>query len=191
LSNIEQNWNDMQVGELQFWEATLREKNKDNYTDHWLKKLSIIYTIPSIHEIVLDIGSGPIPVSPYSKDMLSVDPLAHKYRKAGYDKRFDSVASVGESLPFKDNSIDIIYCVNTLDHSNNPELFIKEMHRILKLNGKLKYQVDIRNKPDPLHKVINRYLLSEWLDIFKSVTMIYDKDFSATECGGIIGECTK
>ena len=42
-----------------------------------------------------------------------------------------------ESLPFDDNSFDIIVCNASFHHYTNPDAVLKEMHRVLKVNGKL------------------------------------------------------
>ena len=43
--------------------------------------------------------------------------------------------------PFKDNSVDEINACHILEHLNDPFTIMKELHRILKLNGKLRIQV--------------------------------------------------
>jgi len=43
--------------------------------------------------------------------------------------------------PFKDNSIDEINACHVLEHLNEPFTIMKELHRILKPNGKLRIQV--------------------------------------------------
>lgn len=42
-----------------------------------------------------------------------------------------------ESLPFDDDSFDIIVCNASFHHYTNPNAVLKEMHRVLKVNGKL------------------------------------------------------
>ena len=41
----------------------------------------------------------------------------------------------GYSLPFKTNTFDFVYCAQVLEHVEHKEDFIKELHRILKLEG--------------------------------------------------------
>jgi ubiquinone/menaquinone biosynthesis C-methylase UbiE len=40
-----------------------------------------------------------------------------------------------ESLPFKANSFDKLFCSEVIEHTLNPQLIIAEMHRILKVHG--------------------------------------------------------
>ena len=47
------------------------------------------------------------------------------------------VHGIGEKLPFKDNSFDIVTSVMVLEHAQNPELIIKEAVRVTRPKGKL------------------------------------------------------
>ena len=49
----------------------------------------------------------------------------------------------GHYLPFKNNSIDLIYCLETFEHIPNCIDIINEVHRILKKNGILIYSLPI------------------------------------------------
>ncbi len=41
------------------------------------------------------------------------------------------------SMPFKDGHFDIVYTSHVLEHAHDPKRVVKELHRILKLNGVL------------------------------------------------------
>ena len=45
------------------------------------------------------------------------------------------IEAVGEHLPFEDNSIDLIVCLQVLEHVSNPRLVIQEAFRVLKPGG--------------------------------------------------------
>lgn len=45
------------------------------------------------------------------------------------------VETFGESLPFEDNTFDVVYVRQVLHHANNLEKFCKEVQRVLKPNG--------------------------------------------------------
>jgi len=45
------------------------------------------------------------------------------------------VETFGESLPFEDNSFDVVYVRQVLHHANDLEKFCIEVHRVLKPNG--------------------------------------------------------
>lgn len=63
--------------------------------------------------------------------------------KAGYvnidiDKRIkaDRHCDFVNNLPFKDNSVDEVYCKNVFEHVPNPLNFLNEIRRVLKKEGR-------------------------------------------------------
>ena len=51
------------------------------------------------------------------------------------------VCSTAENIPFENNSFDLIYSTNVLEHVQNPKLVIKESIRVLKPGGFLQFVV--------------------------------------------------
>jgi SAM-dependent methyltransferase len=47
------------------------------------------------------------------------------------------VQADAEHLPFRENSFDVVYSINLLEHVPHPELAIREANRVLKKGGKL------------------------------------------------------
>lgn len=95
------------------------------------------------HQVKVDIGCG-----------------LNKQRDIGLDiKRLpgvDVVADVSKNLPFKDNTIDEIFCSHTIEHIENPIKLIEEIWRITKPKGKVVIKVPhCQNHGafrDPTHK---------------------------------------
>jgi ubiquinone/menaquinone biosynthesis C-methylase UbiE len=50
---------------------------------------------------------------------------------------FDRVVGDYESLPFIDNSFDIIFSCSSLHHSSHPTLLVRELKRVLKIHGRI------------------------------------------------------
>jgi len=73
--------------------------------------------------LALNIGSGNSHISDsiYNVDIFSYDNV-------------DIVCDI-EKLPFKDNTVDIIFNIAVLEHVENPQNVINEIHRVLKPNG--------------------------------------------------------
>jgi len=73
--------------------------------------------------IALNLGSGN---SDISHKIINVDIFPYK--------NTDICCNIS-SLPFKDNSIDIIFCMAVLEHVPNPEKVVSEIYRVLKKDG--------------------------------------------------------
>ncbi|MCF6212462.1 MAG: class I SAM-dependent methyltransferase [Flavobacteriaceae bacterium] len=53
------------------------------------------------------------------------------------ETKMNHILSHAEKLPFKDNSVDIVMSLASIDHFADYKAFIKEAHRVLKKDGKL------------------------------------------------------
>lgn len=45
------------------------------------------------------------------------------------------LSDITETLPIKDNSVDILYCSEVIEHIMNPEAFLREIKRVVKPKG--------------------------------------------------------
>jgi SAM-dependent methyltransferase len=78
-------------------------------------------------------------------DAWGIDPEWKRIR-AGYlvwghplEYRHNISISVGEHLPFRDESFDVIYSTNVLEHVLEPEIVLQEALRVLKPGGYLQF----------------------------------------------------
>jgi SAM-dependent methyltransferase len=96
--------------------------------------------------VVLDVGSGPLSMLSYVEEynlakLIAVDPLAEEYKKLlekyKYEIKYPLIECPGEKLTekFEENSVDITWIHNALDHSQNPEQVLQEMVRVTKYGG--------------------------------------------------------
>jgi SAM-dependent methyltransferase len=78
---------------------------------------------------------------------VGVDPLAVDYSNLfpRWQRRAQTVAAVGESLPFRDQSFDIVICDNVVDHAESPLQIVRELVRILAPGGLLYFTVNIHH----------------------------------------------
>ena len=76
-----------------------------------------------------------------------VDPLAVDYRNLfpRWQRRAQTVAAVGESLPFRDRSFDVVICDNVVDHAESPSQIVQELVRILAPSGLLYFTVNVHH----------------------------------------------
>lgn len=131
-------WRVAQNEELSTWRdiREIVEKPRGELSESWSDWLNGI-DLPSIDEnsTILDIGNGPHGiVQDIPKGIrFGLDPLISDYKclyKLPTDVNF--VAGIGEYLPFKDNKIDLVFVVNTLDHVIDPNAVLKEVKRACK-----------------------------------------------------------
>ena len=115
---------------------------------------------------VIEVGCGPTSQF-YAEELVSkpleivtVDPLAkvysrlHKQYKTGYDiVCFEGYGETLERL-FQKETFHLVYSQNAIDHSVNPQLFVENMYKILKVGGYL-----------VLHGFINEGTKAMWLGL--------------------------
>ena len=98
---------------------------------------------------VIEVGSGAHGLIFYfdSKLGIGVDPLAASYLNLfpHWQRCTQTVAAVGESLPFRDRSFDVVLCDNVVDHAESPSKIVQELVRILKPGGLLYFTVNIHH----------------------------------------------
>lgn len=79
------------------------------------------------------------------------------------------IQSSADNLPFEDNFFDVIVSVETVEHIHDDISFLKEVHRVLKPNGKILLTTPHHGFGNPFH--VREYyrnefvsLLSQWFD---------------------------
>jgi SAM-dependent methyltransferase len=99
---------------------------------------------------VVEVGSGAHGLVFYfgSKQGIGVDPLAVSYGTLfpRWQGCAQTIAAFGESLPFVDQSFDIVLCDNVVDHAESPRQIVGELARILVPGGLLYFTVNIHHQ---------------------------------------------
>lgn len=98
--------------------------------------------------LVLEVGSGG---SPYFRANVLIDAYAETRERhwAPFVTDRPSVLGMGEALPFRDKSFDFVIASHVLEHSADPENFLRELQRV----GKAGYI----ETPDAFMERINPY----------------------------------
>jgi SAM-dependent methyltransferase len=99
---------------------------------------------------VVEVGSGAHGLIFYfgTEHRIGVDPLAVSYGSLfpQWQHRAQTVAAVGESLPFANQSFDVVLCDNVVDHAESPRKIAGELARILVPGGLLYFTVNIHHQ---------------------------------------------
>jgi len=110
-------------------------------------------------QIRVDVGSGKGKV----RDAIGIDTRIIY----SYGRRITDILADARKLPFKNSSIDKLWCRNLLEHFENPYLIILEVWRILKDDGEVVIEVPYPGtasaEGDPTHKFIQD--AGGWIDI--------------------------
>ena len=98
---------------------------------------------------VVEVGSGAHGLIFYfgTRGGIGVDPLAVSYGSLfpRWQSCAPTVAAVGESLPFRDQSFDVVLCDNVVDHAESPVKIVGELARVLVPGGLLYFTVNIHH----------------------------------------------
>lgn len=98
---------------------------------------------------VIEVGCGAHGLIFYfdSTNRIGVDPLAVSYRTLFpvWQGCVQTVAAVGEALPFCDGSFDLVLCDNVVDHAESPSQIVRELARILVPGGLLYFTVNVHH----------------------------------------------
>ena len=108
----------------------------------------------------VDVGCGPYSVlleAPASVTKIMVDPLMKHYMHHGLVPHVEDrsrnifVECGGENLALADETADVVFCTNTIDHVVDPWATLSELIRITKIGGYLILDADMGGETDDMH----------------------------------------
>ena len=128
----------------------------------WLEKFGSYAEIPSRTPNALEVGCGPqtnlrlIARHTRTSRLYGTDPLMPTYlqlagswvRSMHRAGKLEVRKDKAESLSFSDDSMHLLACINVLDHCQDAEAAIQEMHRVLVPNGCFVLGVELTNEED-------------------------------------------
>ena len=139
--------------ELQYWKTSGIKNgidlHKEERTKCW-KVLKELYEVKKI-SVALDVGCGAMggmSLAVPAKKWLLLDPLIDEFRKLykndNNGKKY--INAFNEDIPLDENSVDVVFSTNALDHVNDPDKCLSEIYRVLKPEGYFYLWTDCREK---------------------------------------------
>ncbi|AXG09696.1 class I SAM-dependent methyltransferase [Haloplanus rubicundus] len=129
-----------------------QESAKSLFERLWQEDISVL---SNKDMLAVGGGTGIIHALEHPRLQVSIDPLYEEKRIPRTKTNAEIICGSGEHLPFSNNSFDIVYSQNVLDHTRNPNEVLDEISRILKRDGQFFFSVNtfslpkiIRNKLD-------------------------------------------
>lgn len=136
-------------------------------------------------DIVVDIGCGPRSfLRGLAGHHIFVDDLVGAYVER-LGATFDGLAvnARSELLPFADNSVDIMYSINMLDHVDDLPETLFELHRVLSPDGVLVLQTYFNSHP-LLHSepgVVDRYAFDSLIAPYFEISQLRTHEVQSPE----------
>jgi ubiquinone/menaquinone biosynthesis C-methylase UbiE len=100
---------------------------------------------------ILDIGCGPRGSLEWASEAarrVGLDPLVDRYRDLGIDGHVMEYCSArAETIPFSDDSFDIVSSLNSLDHVDDLHRTLGEITRVLVSGGSFLLEVEFGHRP--------------------------------------------
>ena len=130
--------------ELQFWTKWTRDHGIGPETEYYRRFMLAMGGISDesvfVGKVCLDIGCGPMGsltwLRNHAKAAIGLDPLANDYRSFGIGQHdMIYLNASAESIPLPDEYVDVLFCMNALDHVENVRAACFEIRRILKPGG--------------------------------------------------------
>lgn len=128
---------------------------------------------------VLEVGSGfgtnlAVWIRNYGADGYGIEPGGEGFNQGYIASRmlFEAnsldpsriINSVGETIPFTDQSFDIVYSANVLEHTGDPERVLSESLRVLRVGGLLQMEL-----PNFLSYFEGHYMVMQPPILFKAM----------------------
>lgn len=135
---------------------------QDNWDNNLFRNRIIKYI--SSNSKILDLGAGAGRIEQLNLRGLVVYVCGVDIDNRVLKNPYLHEAKIGyaESIPYKDNSFDVVLCNNVLEHLVDPEKAFREVYRVLKKGG-----VFIAKTPNSYHYVaIISRLTSHWFHAF-------------------------
>ena len=136
----EKRWHSAQSKEDSFWQRNgVLGPQMDRVSSRYGPVMERISEGLEPDSMILDLGCGPTcPARLFTRGIkIYLDPLMGSYGRTHGNEMPPGVkiCAIAENIPFRDNSLDLVLCVNALDHMINPARVLNEIGRVLKADA--------------------------------------------------------
>jgi len=178
--------------ELDSWNLEDKKKRQLKLEREWVRypylieKLGLDNLLYLCDKTVLDIGSGPMGgilqfIDCYDK--ISIDPLNKEYLEnfpEFFNPNIVYFSKGAENISLPVDSVDLVTCINALDHVDNPQTVLEEVVKVLAPGGYLSLSFCINLAKVHPHGSHQINIDSEWLhrlidDDFETIFEKIDK----------------
>ena len=142
-----------------FWKSGKHGAKNQGYFESMKVWMSQQFEILSYNLDVFEAGCGSASFSPYlqrfSRSFVATDVSKQQLQKnaKAYPTIRFKYADLQENLPFDNNSFDVVWCSEVLEHLYFPHIALKEFRRVLRPGGRLLATV-------PFHGVLKNVLIA-------------------------------
>ena len=148
-----------------------RDYNQDGHWHPYAKK-EILRFVPENGSKVLDVGCGAGSKSKYLKKennhVTGIDISAPQIEHAKTALDDARVHDLSERLPFNSEEFDVVFSSAVLEHLFDYESVLKEMHRVLRIGGRLIVEVpNVSYWPNRFLMLLGRNLI--WIGVGKHI----------------------
>lgn len=133
------------------------QQDRNDELAAWLDMTPEGYRTWTTSTRAVEIGSGPYPFLGRRqwKWAVAIDPLANGYQAEGLVPsecaHVVMIPATGERIPLPDACCDLLVIENCLDHVDDPDAVLREMHRLLHPGGLVWLLVDLMDYRDEMH----------------------------------------
>lgn len=136
-----------------------------NWDDALFRAFILERLTPGMTVLDLGAGAGIVPQMNFkglAGRICGVDPDPRVETNPYLD---EGKVGFGERIPYPDQSFDIVFCDNVMEHLDNPDAVLREIRRVLKPGGSLMFKTPNRRHympaiarmtPTSFHQYVNR-----------------------------------
>jgi len=171
--------------EFEFWRNTRETSGGALSNDHYEQLFTDQFGLTRaffVGKRILDIGCGPRGSLEWATEAarrVGLDPLADRYLDLGIDEHAMEYCSArAESIPFPDESFEIVSSLNSLDHVDDLDATLNEITRVLVPDGSFLLEVEFGHRPTDTEPIEIR---GDFVESLKpTFRVVLDRRFGAT-----------